>query len=163
MPQMSKADLKRLLAANPDITLAQEDLDWLNGKDTTNKQAYAKESPLESRFINQWYLLGFPQLEREYQYHPSRKWRADFAHVAARVLIEIEGGTRNPKKPGRHNRHGGYRDDCIKYNAAQELGWLVIRLTGDMIQPDQLEEICDTITQRSNAGGTPATARRRPP
>jgi very-short-patch-repair endonuclease len=31
-------------------------------------------------------------LEREYRFHHERRWRADFAHVEARVLIEIEGG-----------------------------------------------------------------------
>ena len=39
-----------------------------------------------------WKHTNGPALEREYRFHHERRWRADFAHVEARVLIEIEGG-----------------------------------------------------------------------
>ena len=39
-----------------------------------------------------WKDVKGPDLEREYRFDAKRRWRADFAHVGARVLIEIEGG-----------------------------------------------------------------------
>lgn len=66
-------------------------------------------------------------------------WRADFAHLPSRVLVEIEGGgwTR-----GRHHRPEGYADDCRKYNAAQRLGYDVYRLTTEMASdPDEVGRI----------------------
>ena len=93
-------------------------------------------SHLENAFVTLWMQLGGPELETEYRFHGARRWRADFAHVAAAVLIEVEGGTR---QYGRHNRHDGYRNDCEKYNAAQHNGWRVYRLTSDMLTPEHLE------------------------
>jgi hypothetical protein len=47
-------------------------------------------------------------LEREFHFHPTRRWRADFAHLPSRTLIEIEGGI---YVNGRHNRAGGFAAD----------------------------------------------------
>jgi hypothetical protein len=49
-------------------------------------------SRLESRFELLWRAHGGPDLEKEFRFHPVRKWRADFAHLPSRTLIEIEGG-----------------------------------------------------------------------
>lgn len=65
----------------------------------------------------------------------SRKWRFDFAFLAERIAIELEGGTRNN---GAHVRHDGYRKDCEKYNAATLQGWRVIRGTSDMVSEGSL-------------------------
>ena len=57
-------------------------------------------SRLESRFELLWRALGGPAFEKEFWFHPVRKWRADFAHLPSRTLIEIEGGI---YVHGRHN------------------------------------------------------------
>ncbi len=66
----------------------------------------------------------------EYRFHPTRRWRADFALFRGgedlRVLVEIEGGIYTQ---GRHSRPIGYANDCEKYNAAQLLGYKVLRFT----------------------------------
>ena len=80
----------------------------------------------------------------EYRFHPTRKWRADFAHLEGKVLIEIEGGT---WVAGRHSRGAGYAGDCEKYMEATLLGWRIIRLTPAMITQDNLERIMQLITQ----------------
>jgi len=51
-------------------------------------------SRLERRFLLYWQSLGGPELEREFRFHPEREWRADFAHVVSRTLVEIEGDSR---------------------------------------------------------------------
>jgi hypothetical protein len=54
----------------------------------------APKSPsrLEERFLMLWKHVKGSDLEREYRFHHERRWRADFAQMEARVLIEIEGG-----------------------------------------------------------------------
>jgi very-short-patch-repair endonuclease len=92
----------------------------------------AKKSPssLEERFLRLWCLAGGPPLEREYRFHDKRRWRADFAHVEARVLVEVEGGI---WVNGRHNRAAGFNADLEKYLEAGLLGWRVFRLGPDQI------------------------------
>lgn len=92
-------------------------------------------SKLEASFLHYWRVVagGEPEPEREYRFHPNRDWRCDFAWPDARVIVEVEGGTWVPGG-GRHNRPGGYEDDCRKYNAAVHLGWRVYRCTGGMLE-----------------------------
>lgn len=102
-------------------------------------------SNLERTFETLWRQLGGPELEREYRFHPERKWRADFAHPGTQTLIEVEGGTWSH---GRHNRAQGYAGDCDKYNHATLMGWSVFRLTRDMLTPVHIEPIIEFIAGR---------------
>jgi len=74
---------------------------------------------------------GLPAPIREYQFHPTRKWRFDFAYPDAKVAIEVEGGSFSS---GRHTRGAGFEGDCEKYNAAAIRGWCVLRVTPRMIE-----------------------------
>ena len=69
--------------------------------------------------------------EREYVFHPARKWAFDFAWPGQKVAVEIEGGTAFGKS--RHSRGAGFVGDCQKYNAAALLEWLVFRFTPEMV------------------------------
>lgn len=75
--------------------------------------------------------------EREYRFHPKRKWRFDFAFAGSDFVmmrnfgIEIEGGI---WIAGRHTRGKGFEADIRKYNEAAKLGWTVIRFTPNMIE-----------------------------
>jgi very-short-patch-repair endonuclease len=82
-------------------------------------------SRLEKRFEMLWQAQGGPELEKEFRFHPIRLWRADFAHLESRTLIEIEGGI---YINGRHNRPAGFAADLEKYLEASLAGWRVIRL-----------------------------------
>jgi very-short-patch-repair endonuclease len=82
---------------------------------------------------------------REFQFHDSRKWRADFSVEpieAARILVEIDGGS---WVAGRHTRGTGFEKDAEKLNAAAELGFRVLRYTPRMIESgealDQIRRI----------------------
>lgn len=83
------------------------------------------------KFLWAWQALSGAPLVREHRFHEVRLWRFDFAHVATRIAIEIEGGTWSAS---RHTTPDGYRRDCWKYNEAVFLGWSVYRLTTDMIR-----------------------------
>lgn len=104
----------------------------------------AKNPPsrLETKFSLYWRSLGGPELEREFRFHPERKWRADFAHIESRTLIEIEGGI---YIQGRHNRAAGFIADAEKYLEAFLAGWSVVRLTSAQISTPTVERLIAAI------------------
>lgn len=75
---------------------------------------------------------GLPQPASEYRFHPTRRWRFDYAFPERRVAVEVEGGA---FIRGRHTRGSGFRRDLEKYSEAAAMGWLVIR-----VLPEQLCE-----------------------
>ena len=83
-------------------------------------------SELEATFVLQLHERGITGWRREYRFHPTRRWRFDFAWRVEGVAVEIEGGT---YVHGRHTRGEGFARDCEKYNAAAILGWKVLRFT----------------------------------
>lgn len=89
-------------------------------------------SELEETFIQHLRCGALPKLpEREYKFHPTRKWKFDFCYPEEKLAIEIEGGTRNN---GRHTRHAGFQADCEKYNEAATMGYTVLRFTSDQVK-----------------------------
>ena len=77
----------------------------------------------------------------EYLFHPSRKWRFDYAIPEHKIAVEVEGATFKKSKftdkktgeeitvmGGRHNIGEGYLNDMEKYNEAAILGWRVFRV-----------------------------------
>lgn len=69
--------------------------------------------------------------EAEYEFHPSRKWRFDFADPENKIAIECEGGVYTR---GRHTRGSGFVGDMEKYNEAARLGWKVFRFWSGNIE-----------------------------
>lgn len=102
-------------------------------------------SRLETKFALFWRSLGGPELEREFRFHPERKWRADFAHIESRTLIEIEGGI---YVQGRHNRAAGFIADAEKYLEAFLAGWAVVRLTSAQISTPTVERLIAAVRAR---------------
>lgn len=86
---------------------------------------------LESQLLDQILDAKLPRPKTEHQFHQDRGWRFDFAWPSLMVAAEVEGGTWTR---GRHVRPKGYAEDCHKYAEAALAGWLVIRVTGDMIR-----------------------------
>lgn len=104
---------------------------------------YRDKSPpsrLEAKFALYWRSFSGPELEREFRFHAARKWRADFAHVESRTLIEIEGGI-YVEGGGRHNRSAGFIADAEKYLEAFLGGWNVVRLTSAQITAPHIERL----------------------
>lgn len=91
----------------------------------------AKQSRLERLFQEQLGQAGLPAPTCEYRFHPTRKWRFDFAWCEYKVAVEVEGGVWSR---GRHVRGQGFIDDCEKYNAAAALGWRVFRFPGSQVE-----------------------------
>lgn len=96
----------------------------------------------------------------ELAFHPTRRWRFDLAEPTRRVAVELEGAlfkghravenvdalTRagqvlrpadiNALKQmgGRHNRGQSMSEDMVKYNEAAAMGWIVLKVTSEMIE-----------------------------
>jgi len=82
-------------------------------------------SDLEAAMAFQLDAAGLPRYVREYRFC-QRRWRADFAFIPQRILVEVEGFG--------HHKLNRYHGDIEKYNHAAILGWAVIRVTGAMVK-----------------------------
>lgn len=78
------------------------------------------------------------ELETEYRFCSSRRFRSDYAIIPKRILIEYEGGIYMPK--GGHTNVAGYASNCDKYNLAQSMGFKVYRFTAAHMKKDSIEE-----------------------
>lgn len=85
---------------------------------------------------------GLPKPELEYRFHPTRKWRFDFAWPDRMIAAEVDGGIWGR---GRHVTGAGFLKDCEKLNAAAELGWRVFRYPVNLVKSgealQQLERV----------------------
>ncbi len=100
-------------------------------------------SRLEMAFLALWRASGGPELEKEFRFHPTRKWRADFAHLPSRTLIEIEGGI---YVNGRHNRGAGFAADLEKYFEAALAGWRVVRLGPNELSLELIQRLITLVS-----------------
>ena len=70
----------------------------------------------------------------EYQFHPTRKFRLDFAWTENRVGLEVDGGV---WVGGAHGRGTGIVRDQEKTNLAAGLGWRILRVTPQKLCTEQ--------------------------
>jgi len=82
----------------------------------------------------------------EYRFCPQRRWRADFAEVERRILVEVDGGLYSG---GRHLRPKGYQGDMDKLNEATRLGWRVLRFSTDDVRTGRAKAMVEAVIQRS--------------
>lgn len=87
---------------------------------------------------------GFPPFEREHRFAKvthGRQWRFDFAFAPYKIAVEIEGLVVRRiggelVVQGRHATISGYKEDCIKYATAAELGWHVLRFEQSQVKDE---------------------------
>jgi hypothetical protein len=77
-------------------------------------------------FIQLCLKMGLPAPTPELKFHPTRKWRFDYAWQDAKVFLEVEGGS---WMGGRHTSPKGFAGDMAKYNAATCMGWRKLSCT----------------------------------
>ncbi|HWB62142.1 MAG TPA: hypothetical protein VG603_01435 [Chitinophagales bacterium] len=93
------------------------------------KQPGKKQKKPSNKAIGEMKLLlaiEAIEVQEEYLFHPSRKWRFDFAIPEKKIAIEYEGVMGGKS---RHTTITGYSGDTEKYNEAAKLGWKVLRYT----------------------------------
>jgi len=77
--------------------------------------------------------------QREYRFHPTRRWRFDFVIPEYRLAIEVDGSVYSR---GRHTRGKGWEEDAIKLSEAAILGWYVMRFsTGQVKSGVAIEQV----------------------
>ena len=91
---------------------------------------------LEMQFQRDARAIKLPTMQKEFRFHPTRRWRFDYAFPEMLIAVEIEGGTGRVR--GRHLRTLGFREDCTKYNEAAMLGWMVLRGDAKMVKDGSL-------------------------
>jgi very-short-patch-repair endonuclease len=89
------------------------------------------KSALEEELALQIRAAKLPEPEREYQFHPTRRWRADFAWPVHKLLVEVQGGIWTG---GKHNRGAGMEVDMEKHNEALIGGWRVFQFSASTIK-----------------------------
>ncbi len=99
----------------------------------------AKYTGPEAAMLKAIHAVGLPEPVHQHRFHPTRRWRLDFAWPDRMVALEVEGlgrrekdGTWNPDGGG-HQTRDGFTKDVEKYNEAVLLGWTLIRVTSGMI------------------------------
>lgn len=88
---------------------------------------------LQAAFDEAIRAAGLPEATPEYLFAWAairRKWRIDRAWPEQRIALEIEGGIH---MRGRHIRPEGFLRDMEKYNQLAVWGWLLLRVTYDML------------------------------
>lgn len=110
------------------------------------EEAASKRRALEDRLAQQITACQLPVPDREFLFHPTRKWRVDFAWPEFMVLVEIEGLT---PQGGRHQRLPGFEADAVKYGEAQRLGFTVVRLTPTAVRTGAGVRLVADVLQRA--------------
>lgn len=86
---------------------------------------------------------------KEYKFHPTRKWRFDYAIPAHKIAIEVEGGVWTG---GRHTSPKGFLGDMEKYNTATIMGWRLLRTTPDRLCSNETLQMVRDIIAGDQSG-----------
>lgn len=79
------------------------------------------------RLLFEKLAITVAQPRSQFVFHPSRKWRFDFAWPELFVAVEIDGGIFIGGAKSGHRSVGGMMSDMEKLNQAAILGWCVLR------------------------------------
>lgn len=109
----------------------------------TRRYAEAKAMPL----LLQMKAAGIPTPEMEVKFDRVRAWAFDFAWRGWKIALEVEGGV---WIRGRHVTGSGFTADCEKYNQAAIQGWMLLRVTTDMVKDGRA---IDVLQQAFSARG----------
>ncbi len=127
------------------------------GQRFKKKARLRSKTDWETALYEQICDLGLPKPVKEHRFHPTRKWRFDFAWPKRMIAVEVEGGifgqvvtchscgtqvlerTKNGgfvkvRRGGRHTIGKSYEADCLKYSEAAVLGWRLVRVTSNQIK-----------------------------
>ena len=110
---------------NKNSMTASEYLEFIKKNKSTSTKKNGDGSKAKSEIEMDLKHRGYDYV-KELKFHPSRKWRFDFAIESLRIAIEYEGIM---SEKSRHTTISGMSRDCEKYNTAQLLGWKVLRFT----------------------------------
>ena len=103
-------------------------------------------SALEDTFAFQLTAAGLTGYVREYVAIPGRKFRFDFAFIAERLLVEIQGGVWSG---GAHGRPTGITRDMDKLNQAQINHWRVLQFDVKAVKSGEALQTTEKLINQS--------------
>lgn len=106
-----------------------------------NQSLKARIKPV-SLFESLCVAAGFERPEKEYRFHPVRKWRFDWCFVAAKLAIEIQGGL---FARGRHTQGAALLREYEKLNAACCLGYRILFITPEQMASGDVFAILEVL------------------
>jgi very-short-patch-repair endonuclease len=103
-------------------------------------------SALEDALAFQLEAVGLPFV-REVRFHPTRRWRLDFANAEKMLAIEVQGGL---WIHGAHTTGKGVSRDIEKYNEAVRLGWVILYATRKTIESGECLALVEEIWEQKS-------------
>lgn len=98
------------------------------------------DSELERTFYAYWSAYYGEALPvTQHRFHPSRKFRFDFAWPSAKIAVEVHG-----QGPG-HFSLTGMTQDFDKHLEALALNWRIVYLTSKHLSPRKIPDVCEKI------------------
>lgn len=91
-------------------------------------------------------LGGFGVVEHEHRFHPTRKWRFDWAIPEQSIAFEYDGIMGGQAS---HASIAGILRDSEKINEAQRLGWDVYRVNAKSIGDGSAFTLADAVLRRA--------------
>jgi hypothetical protein len=91
-------------------------------------------------------LGGFGVVEHEYKFHPTRRFRFDWALPEQMIAWEYDGIMSGQAS---HASIGGILRDSEKINEAQRLGWDVYRVNAKSIGDGSAFTLADAVLRRA--------------
>lgn len=88
------------------------------------------------------------EYERQFAYVPGRKFAADFAWPAHRLLLEVQGGVFTG---GAHGSITGIKRDIDRLNIATLNGWRLLRILPDATKQDEIAETLEMVERALEA------------
>lgn len=117
-------------------------------KHVAKKRAKSEKETPEDVFAFHLQAHGLPHFDRGVMFAKQalgRRWLFDFACAQYMVAVEVEGlvvmrvnGELVVK--GRHASISGFKEDCIKYASAAQLGWTVLRFEQSQVKSKEAIE-----------------------
>lgn len=99
---------------------------------------------LEEDFAALW-ECKYPNIDLIAQY-PIKRYRIDFCHPQAKVIIECQGGTWVAGLG--HSSGKGIERDCKKFCTLAGMGYLIFPLTCTMVEEKWIDAIASCINER---------------
>lgn len=79
--------------------------------------------------------MGLPAPQRQYQFHPDRKWAFDFAWPSLMLAVEVDGGTYMDGE-GYHSSGQYLARQYERDNEATLMGWRILRFDTKQVTSD---------------------------
>jgi hypothetical protein len=124
--KMNRHDIEEKLAKGLIRGYTETEKKYSTKSGATIPKARNKTKEWIALHLTAWAGARKLELKRELKFHPERKWKFDFAFPEKWIAIEYEGLM---SAKSRHTTVTGYTGDAEKYNAAQQLGWKILRYT----------------------------------